>query len=110
MANNKNRFRVPNRKICVRCKETIYNVFRKQPWCDNCSLELQQMSFNGEELLEIVMTIMPPTPPHPDAMIKAWTVLRIARRVLLDNELLLPNDDEPEGQGPGQGKRNLILT
>jgi hypothetical protein len=97
------------KRTCVRCHEPIFNEFRKQPWCEDCGIELQQMSYNGEEVLQMVMDIMPPTPPHPDATIKAWTVLRIARKVLLDRELLLPNDEEPTDQQPG-GPRKILLS
>lgn len=99
---------VPTARPCVRCHELIHNKFRPQPWCLECGLELQQMDFNGEEVLEMVLAMMPPTPPHPDATIKGWTVLRIARQVLLKHELLLPNEDEPDDQRPGGSSKILI--
>jgi hypothetical protein len=110
MSHNHNRKRnviVPGRRKCVRCHGPIDNQFRTQPWCLECGLQLQQMSYNGEEVLELIMAIMPPTPPHPEAMIKAWSVLRVARQALLAQGLLLPNDDEPGDQKP---RSSVLLT
>lgn len=96
---------VPGRRKCVRCHGPIDNIFRKDPWCLDCELDLKSMKFDGEDVLKLVLTIMPPTPPHPDMLIKVWAVLRTARRVLLDKELLLPNDNEPPDQKlPPQSK------
>lgn len=101
---------VPGRRACVRCHQPIDNQFRKQPWCLDCGLELQQMSFNGEEVLDMVASMMPPTPPHPDATIKAYTVLRLSREVLISEGLLLRDDDNPDDMPGAMKKPNLILS
>lgn len=103
------KIKVPNRRDCVRCHKPIMNTFSKKPWCSDCDLELQQMSFDGTEVLDMIINIMPPTPPFPEATIKAWTVLKIARRVLLEQNLLLPNEDT-EDEGGAPVPKSPILT
>ena len=98
---------VPGRRFCVRCHEPIDNRFRKQPWCLDCDLELQQMSFDGTEVLEMVVAMMPPTPPHPDATIKAFTVLRLSREILIENGLLLRDEDNKD-DGPAAPSKILL--
>lgn len=100
---------VPGRRFCVRCHEPIDNEFRKQQWCLDCGLELQQMSYNGEEVLELVASMMPPTPPHPDATIKAYTILRICREILIQNGLLLRDEDNPDDT-PDAMQPSRIIT
>ena len=65
---------VAGRRFCVRCQAPIDNQFRKKQWCIDCEQQLQAMTFTGEDALTMVVAIMPPTPPHPDFTIKAWTV------------------------------------
>lgn len=100
---------VPNRRFCVRCHEPIDNTFRKQPWCVDCGQELQQMSFNGEDVLEMVVSMMPPTPPHPDATIKAYTVLRLSREILIQNGLLQRDEQNPDDEPGAMKPSNLIV-
>lgn len=100
---------MPGRRFCVRCHDPIDNEFRKTPWCSDCELELQQMSFNGCEVLEMVASMMPPTPPHPEATIRAFTVLRLSREILIENGLLLRDEDNPEDT-PGAMKPANIIT
>lgn len=101
---------------CIRCGEPMFNAFTKKRWCADCVTALQQMSFNGEEVLEMILTMMPPTPPHPDAPIKAMTVLKNARIVMLHYGILEPQEgDEELGQPDDDGggtapKPALILT
>lgn len=98
----RSKIKVANKKRCIRCDAVIDNPFRTQPWCDDCSLVLQGMLFNGEDVLEMVVAMMPPTPPRPVMMINAWTVLNNSRRVLQHMGILLEDeeDDKPEGSSP----------
>lgn len=104
----KQKMTVPGRRFCVRCHDPIDNQFRKQPWCVDCGIELQQISYNGEDVLEMIVSIMPPTPPHPDATIKAYTILRVAREVMISQGLLLRDEDNPDDKP--QPRSNLILS
>lgn len=87
---------------CVRCKEPIFNPFRQTPWCSDCQIDLQAMSFNGEEVLEMVLAMMPPQPPHPQMAVRVMTVLSVCRRVLVKNGLLGDDEDDEEQNSPGK--------
>lgn len=102
---SRSRFKVKDRKVCVRCTRYIMNVFTKSPFCDDCRTDLQGMTFDGEQVLTMIMDIMPPTPPHPDAAIKAFTVIKLARAVLQQEGLLLPDDEADDSKS----KSSLIV-
>lgn len=89
---------VAGRRFCVRCQAPIDNQFRKKQWCIDCEQQLQAMTFTGEDALTMVVAIMPPTPPHPDFTIKAWTVLKLARHVLQAKGLLLNQEQQADGE------------
>ena len=110
MGSNVNRKRpVVEKPKCVRCGEYIFNEFRQQPWCVDCGLELQEMSFDGEEVLELFLSVMPPMPPHPSIQVKVLTVLRIARRGLVEFGLLKPNDEQSDSDGDQIKKSPILL-
>lgn len=97
----------PNYKNCFRCGDRISNPFSSHKVCDDCSTELQQMSFDGEELLDMITAIIPPAPPTKNMMIPVMTVARVIRKVLIQEGLVLQDDDEDD-QPPSKKSRILI--
>lgn len=89
----------PDYKKCVRCRQPIFNVWQKRPWCDGCQDELQAIEMNGEEILEMVLQMIPPTPPHPEMPIKVIKVQEVCRKVLINYDLLPGDDDSDDGTG-----------
>lgn len=100
-----------NQPPCIRCMKPIFNAFRRDPWCDDCNTELQLMSYTGEEVLQLVLAMLPPMPQHlrPGAVpvVPVATVNQIAHKVLVEKGLL--NNIEPDNdEGSGPSKKPLI--
>lgn len=95
MGKKKATIETPTLGKCMRCHNKMDKSLRTKPWCVDCEAELKAMKFDGEQVLDMVVAMMPPAPPHDQIQVKVWTVLRIARGVLLEKLLLLPADEEP---------------
>lgn len=83
-------------RLCVRCRETITDDYRAQPYCESCEEWLLAQSYTGVQVLDLVMAMMPPTPPNKDQVIRVLKVQEVCRDVLLQVGILLPHkSDKP---------------
>lgn len=100
-----------NKPICVRCQEPIFNDFRKREWCYDCEIILKQLSFDGVEVLEMVLAMMPPMPPNlpkgavPGVPVAA--VLQVAARVMI-RAGIFPKPEPTNDEDGGPQKSPLI--
>jgi hypothetical protein len=99
------KIKTPNYQTCVRCEENIKNPFSKHRVCDDCLTAIQLMTFNGEEVLDMLFAVLPPVPPTPKMQVPVSTVARIVRKILVAKDLILPDDEQDEPPKP-----SLILT
>ena len=101
-----NRKIVTGKEPCIRCGDDIDNEFRKQPWCFECGIELQGMSFTGEDMLEAVLSTMPPL--HLK-FVEVVQVHRIARKMLI-HQGIFPAPEDDENDDDTNTRKSLILT
>jgi hypothetical protein len=93
---------------CLHCNKPLFNPFRTKPWHEECEKVLKDMHFNGEQVLDLVLAMMPPTPPHPEMQVKVTLMHQIARQVLIDVELVLPKPGERKFPAKEIGKPSII--
>ncbi len=89
---------------CMRCGEPLTNEFRKQPWCFECGIELQAMEFDGEEVLEMMMSVMP---PQHLRVVMVSQMNSIVTRMLVHKGVLPDcgdNNNDDEGGAPVPSK------
>jgi hypothetical protein len=78
-------------RVCIRCHGTINDQYRAEPWCEECSVVLQGQTYTGEQVLELIIAMMPPTPPNPDQVIRVYKVQEVCRDVMIQVGILLPH-------------------
>jgi hypothetical protein len=93
-------------RVCMRCDDPITDTFDRSRFCSDCKMTLQRMSFNGEEVVEMIAAIMPAAPDRPNLVVPVDKVIEVATKVMMRTNLILPieppkqDNDEPGGGVP----------
>lgn len=97
--------------ICVRCQKPMFNAFREREWCYDCEIILKDLSFDGVEVLEMILAIMPPMPTNapPNAVpgVPLVKLLQIAARVMIQVGIF-PEPEKKDNQEDSGPEKPLI--
>lgn len=100
-------------RLCIRCRGTITDDYRAEPYCEECEAVLLEQSYNGVQVLDLVMAMMPPTPPNVDQVIRVLKVQEVCRDVMIQVGILLPHKSDrplPPPDAAAAANRNPDVT
>lgn len=102
---------------CLICGKDMLNPFASQRWHTECGTALQEQKFDGEQVLDMILSFAPPTPADPHTTVPVMLVLKNFRLALLNYGLIQAQDGDPGFYGPDDPgtlstpptKSNIIL-